>query len=235
MVDDGPSETAWVGRATPRPTPPQPVDPYWPPVAPASSVPYGRPGVPPHAVPPGYILVAAPPRRRRGGMRAVLLVAGIFAACCAGGATLALLSSAAFNGTGTFGSAPPGLNTPVRDGRLEFTVTSVSCGHESVGTLITRDAQGQFCIVDLSVRNIGTSDQLLLDSAQVAIGTDGAEYDADSQAGVIASNNISTWINLVKPGSTVTGKIVYDLPDGTSISKLELHDSAFSGGTTVTL
>jgi hypothetical protein len=106
-------------------------------------------------------------------------VVGVFAACCAGGATLALITSAAFDGKGTFGSAPPGLNTPVEDGKFRFTVTSVSCGHDTVGTIVTRQAQGQYCIVDLSVTNIGTKGQLLLDSVQKAVGSDGAVYGPD--------------------------------------------------------
>jgi Domain of unknown function (DUF4352) len=217
-----PDVGVWVGRATPRPA-----DPWTPtqqsPVIPAQ-------------VPPGYVLLPEQPRRRRG-LHAFIIVVGLFAACCAGGATLALMSSSAFRGMGTFGSAPPppGLNTAVRDGKFEFVVSSVTCGQESVGTLVTKRAQGQFCVVDLTVRNVGTEKQLMLDGVQKAIGTDGAQYGADSGASVIASNGLSVSANLINPGISVAGKIVYDLPDGASIAKLELHDSAFSTGTTVTL
>jgi hypothetical protein len=218
-----PNGDAWVGRATPRPADP------WPPAQQSHVLPV--------QVPPGYVLLPEQPRRRRG-LHTLIIVVGLFAACCAGGATLALLSSSAFRGMGTFGSTappPPGLNTPVRDGRFEFVVSSVACGQESVGTLVTKQAHGQYCVVDLTVRNIGTEKQLMLDGAQKAIGTDGTQYGADSGASVIASNGLSVSANLINPGNSVTGKIVYDLPDGASIAKLELHDSAFSSGTTVTL
>jgi Domain of unknown function (DUF4352) len=224
---------AWVGRATP-----PPAKPSWPTEHTAEQPHYVPPPYPP--APPGFILVpnpalAAPPPRRRSGLRVFLIVVGVFAACCAGGATLALITTAALDGKGTFGSAPPGLNTPVEDGKFRFTVTSVSCGHDTVGSIVTRQAHGQYCIVDLSVTNVGTKGQLLLDSVQKAIGSDGAVYGPDSTAGVIASSGTSVWVNVVNPGSSVSGKIVFDIPDGASLAKLELHDSAFSTGTTVTL
>jgi Domain of unknown function (DUF4352) len=239
----------WVGRATARP-----VDPWA-----ADDTGYAAPTYvqPP---PPGYVLVPEPPRRRRG-LRVFLLVAGIFAACCAGGATLALLGNAAWRDVTSFGVHPaqadnpapvdhpapttpaapptptqPGLNTPVRDGKFEFVVSSVSCGQEAVGQApITRQARGQFCVVDLSVQNIGTKDQLLVDGAQKAIGPDGAEYGPDTGAGLIANANTSVWLNVVKPGAKVAGKMVYDVPDGVQIVKLELHDSLFSNGATILL
>jgi hypothetical protein len=244
----------WVGRATPRPDDPWAQDDtsY---VEPA----YVQPGYVKPGAPPGYVVVGAPKRRR--GMRAFLIVAGIFAACCAGGATLALLTNAALRdaATSTLGANPaqaenpvvvptttaaapppapsqPGLNTPVRDGKFEFVVSAVNCGQEAVGFApLNRQAKGQYCVVELSVQNIGTKDQLLVDGAQKAIGPDGTEYGPDTGAGLIANANTSVWLNVVKPGDKVTGKMVYDVPDGVTIVKLELHDSVFSNGTTVAL
>lgn len=242
----------WVGRATSRP----PVDPWAADDTTYTAPPYVQPP------PPGYVLVPEPKRRRRG-LRAFLVVAGIFAACCAGGATLAMVGNAAWRDLTSLGAEPaqadnpaqtsspapapttsapppaptqPGLNTPVRDGKFEFVVTSVSCGQEAVGLApITRQAKGQFCVVDLSVENIGTKDQLLVDGAQKAIGLDGAEYGPDTSAGLIANANTSIWLNVVKPGDKVSGKMVYDVPDDVKIVRLELHDSVFSNGATVSL
>jgi uncharacterized protein DUF4352 len=241
---------SWVGRATappsadPWPTTEQPV--YAPPVV------YTQPGQPP------IMYVNAPPRRR--GLTALLIVVGVLAACCAGGATFALLSSAAIRDAVGLGPAAPaapsnpppasqpttpppptvpapaGLNTPVRDGKFQFVVTSVDCGHKSVGVgPISRKAQGQYCLVGLSVENVSDSGQLLLDGAQVGIAADGTEYTPDSAAGFVANANASTWINMIEPGKTVNGTIVYDLPKGGELARLELHDSPFSGGVTVTL
>jgi hypothetical protein len=239
---------AWVGRATARPaadpwpTTEQPV--YAPPVG------YAPPGQPP------IVYVNAPARRR--GLTVFLIVAGLLAACCAGGATFALLSSAAIRDAVGLGNSAPtapsnpapatthppaattpppaGLNTPVRDGKFQFVVTAVNCGRKSVGAgPFSRKAQGQFCVVSLSVENVGDSGQLLLDGAQVGIGADGTEYTPDSAAGLVANANASTWINMIEPGKTVTGAIVYDLPKDNELVRLELHDSPFSQGVTVTL
>jgi hypothetical protein len=211
---------------------------------------------------PHYVLVADPPPRRRRGLRVAVAIVGVFAACCAGGATLALLTSAAARDAFSFNNsadpvtdpttvpaqappppsptpqpaAAPGLNTPVRDGKFEFVVSAVTCGQESVGiNPLARQARGQYCLVELSVQNISTHDQLLLDGVQKAYDSTGAEYSPDTAAGLIANVGTQAWLNVLKPGVKVTGKFVYDVPDGTTLSKLVLHDSALSNGTTVTL
>ena len=204
----------WVGRAKP---PPPPVDPYWPPPEPEIV----------------YIPVP-PPRRKRTGRIIALVVVGLFGLCCVGAATLAW-SLTGGRGSSAIGPAPPGLNSPVRDGRLEFVVTAVSCGHATVGRLITRKAQGQFCIVDVSVSNIGTKAQAFADSFQKLIAADGKEYSADTTAGVIANESGTTIWNNLNPGAKVTGKMVYDIPKDAIVSKVELHDSPFSTGATITL
>lgn len=216
----GPERTSWVGRARLPAPPPVPVDPYWPPVEQVSG--YTEPY-------PVYL-----PRRRRSGTRVLLVVAGLLAACCAGGATLALLSTAK-PGTATLGPAPPGLNTVVKDGRFDFVVTSVSCGHQSLGTLVKVTAKGQYCVVDLSVTNTGTDGQTFTEGLQKALDAQGNEYGADSGAGVIVNMNLTTLWSVVNPGATITGKIVYDIPEDARIAKLELHDALFSGGVTVTV
>ena len=68
---------------------------------------------------------------------AVLVIATVVAACCAGGAVLGAIGLArrpagsTSGGSGAeaaVGSRPLGLNQPVRDGKFEFVVHSVSCG-----------------------------------------------------------------------------------------------------------
>jgi hypothetical protein len=242
--DDG-AQSRWVGRATappradPWPTTEQPVYEVLPPAASGQQP---------------RVVYAQPPRRR--GIGTLLVIAGILAACCGGGATIALISSAAIRDAIGISSANPpgpepttqtppttpalpadaGLNTPVRDGKFEFVVTSVSCGHKSVGVgPISAKAKGEFCLVDLSVENIGDSGQLLIDGVQRGFDADGTEYGPDPGAGVIASGGTSTWLSMIDPGKTVTGTIVYDLPKGDELARLEFHDSPFSRGVSVIL
>jgi Telomeric repeat-binding factor 2. len=45
----------------------------------------------------------------------------------------------------------------------------------------------------------------------------------------------NAFLNNINPGNSVAGILVYDVPKGLTLSKIELHDSMFSGGVTVTL
>ena len=190
--------------------------------------------------------------RRRG--RTVAFVVGLaLLACCVGSTTAAVVGAAllqddnssdataanAASGNGLAADESPDvptLNQPVRDGKFEFVVTSVSCGHKSVGVgPVSAKAKGRFCLVDLSVENVGSSGQLLLDSVQRGFDSEGESYTPDSGAGVIANAGLSILISTIDPGRKVTGTIVFDVPNEVEITKLELHDSAFSRGATVTL
>jgi hypothetical protein len=51
----------------------------------------------------------------------------------------------------------------------------------------------------------------------------------------VNGNESSVLFNTINPGNAVTGKVVFDIPKGAKLTTLELHDSAFSGGVTVTL
>jgi Domain of unknown function (DUF4352) len=251
---------AWVGRATPRPAPPSPLapdhteapvyppygaDPYAPYVpGPHASGPYvPGPYVPgPHM--PGQYAPGLPnaglpgaPVRRRTGRTTLLVIAGILAACCAGAATLAIVANAAWRSTtSSVGQAPPGLNSAVRDGKFEFVVTSFSCGHASVGRgFIVTNAQGQFCIADLTVRNISEDRQTFSDVHQKAIDPAGTIYGADTGAGFVANENGRAAFALINPGNEITAKIVFDIAKDATVAKLELHDSPLSGGVSVIL
>jgi hypothetical protein len=134
-------------------------------------------------------------------------------------------------------AAEVGVGKAARDGNFQFTVTRVRCGQASIGTnpYLTKKAQGQFCTVTMTVKNIKAEPQTLSDSDQKAF-VGGASYDADTEAGMYVNGNESSVLfNTINPGNAVTGKIVFDIPKGAKLTTLELHDSAFSGGVTVTL
>ena len=44
-----------------------------------------------------------------------------------------------------------------------------------------------------------------------------------------------TFLEDINPGNSVVGTVVFDVPKGTKVTELELHDSAFSGGVKVAL
>jgi hypothetical protein len=129
----------------------------------------------------------------------------------------------------------PGIGDPVRDGKFEFTVTRVKRGVKSVGSdMFGQKAQGQFILVSVKVENIGKKSQTFSASGQKLYDQSGREFDADSTAAIYieSSNSLYTPIN---PGNAVRGVVVFDVPKNVVPTKLELHDSVFSGGTEVML
>ncbi len=130
----------------------------------------------------------------------------------------------------------PGLNQPVRDGKFEFTVTGVKCGVGRVGSsLVGQQAQGQFCLISLTIKNIGGEAQTFADSVQKAYNAEKTEYSVDSSAALYANGENQVLFTEINPGNTVKGKLVFDIPKGTKLTKLDLHDSIFSGGVKVAL
>ncbi|MBX6750178.1 MAG: DUF4352 domain-containing protein [Micromonosporaceae bacterium] len=188
-------------------------------------------------------LIMPPVRpRRRWGRTALLTVGLVVLGCCVAGATAAVVSSALNRdgGAGPGGAGPatapavPGFGDPVRDGQFEFVVSGLTCGHaELVNGILRAQAQGQFCVVDLSVGNIGDEPRHFADGAQKAYGPNGHQYAADTHAGVVANGNGAAVWNVINPGNAVQAKIVFDIPPTASITTLELHDSPFSGGVRV--
>jgi serine/threonine protein kinase len=117
----------------------------------------------------------------------------------------------------------------VRDGKLEFVVSSVSCGHDTVGQPPLRfTSSGQFCLVRLQVRNIGHESRAL-PLNQFLIDTAGDRHSIDVSAGVAVSSQ--RLLQQLEPGQRVSGTLVFSLPRGGRPARLELHDSLLSGGT----
>jgi hypothetical protein len=128
------------------------------------------------------------------------------------------------------------IGQPARDGKFEFTVKSSKCGVAKIGTdMFGAKAQGQFCLVTVNVKNIGKEAQMFDGSSQKAYAANGTEYSADGGAAMYANKNAETFLNDINPGNQVTGVVVFDIPKNVALTKLELHDSVFSGGVDVAL
>lgn len=130
------------------------------------------------------------------------------------------------------------IGTAARDGKFEFTANSLKCGEASIGSqYLNKTAQGQFCRLNLTVKNIGNEAQSLDSSSQYLFNAAGQKYAADGTATLYAepSGASSTWYNDVNPGNSVTGDIIFDIPKDQTPATAELHDSAFSGGVKVDL
>ena len=128
----------------------------------------------------------------------------------------------------------PGVGTPVRDGKFEFTVTKVETGVSSIGeSFMAEEPDGQFVLVHITVKNIGDKSQTLFDSEQTLKDGQGRSFDTDSSALFAMDDNI--WMEDINPGNSMKGTLVYDMPTDAQPAEIELHDSMFSGGVTVSL
>jgi hypothetical protein len=129
-----------------------------------------------------------------------------------------------------------GMNEAVKDGKFEFTVTGVDCSKSSLGAApVATEATGVFCLVDVSVANIGNEAQTLDSTSQYGYDAAGKKYSTDTEAALYLENGGDTLFEQLNPGASVDGVLVFDVPAGTQLTKLELHDSMFSGGVTVNL
>ena len=129
-----------------------------------------------------------------------------------------------------------GIGDPVRDGKFEFTVNSVECGETELGDdILSTTAQGQFCLVSLTVENIGDEPQSLFGDNQYLLDTQGREFSADTEAQLYLEEAQLTIYEEVNPGNSVEGTVVFDVPGDIELAGIELHDSAFSGGVTIDL
>ncbi|MDM8086135.1 DUF4352 domain-containing protein [Cellulomonas cellasea] len=131
--------------------------------------------------------------------------------------------------------AAAGIGAPVRDGKLEFTVTAVEPGVASLGSdAFGQKAQGQFVLVRVTVQNIGDEAVFFHGGSQKAFDAQGREFSPDATAPIYLED-ANSFLNEINPGNTVNGTIVFDMPVDVAITSLELHDSPFSSGVTVTL
>jgi Domain of unknown function (DUF4352) len=121
------------------------------------------------------------------------------------------------------------------DGDFSFVVSKVDCGLTEIGDqYFGTTAQGQFCVVDVAVTNIGDTAGAFFGDNSKLLNAEGQEFSADSEAAIYLENSDSLFEE-INPGNTLNSKIVFDVPAGTTPTSIELHDSAFSGGVTVAL
>lgn len=209
--------------------------------------PHQPPGQPQYGPPPGYGYPPPPAKRSFVARHKILTALGVLVAL---GVVIALATSGGSSGGGggegstaapgsggtTSAAAPAaaGLGTPVRDGDFEFTVTAVEPAVPSVGDApLEQTAQGEYVVVRLTVANTGDSQGFFDPSSQTLLDAQGRQLSPDTLAGAyLDPQNQFAQIN---PGNSVQGALVFDVPVGTAVTTLELHDSAFSDGVEVTV
>lgn len=131
-----------------------------------------------------------------------------------------------------------GLNQWARDGSLAFKVTAIHCGQKSAtsaGGFQTDTAQGIFCVLHITIKNIGNQAKTPYDSTQFLYDTQGRQYSADTSADVDLNPGPIWQFTNLNPGLSISGTLWYDVPAGTQIASLQVHDSEFSAGATISL
>ncbi|WP_213013550.1 DUF4352 domain-containing protein, partial [Paractinoplanes toevensis] len=128
------------------------------------------------------------------------------------------------------------LGKPIVDGKFQFTVTGMRCGLDQVGSEPVSDrAQGEFCLVSITVKNTAGTAETFLDSSQQATDASGNVYSVDSGAGIFANGESSVFLEQINPGNSVKGKLVFDVPVGTKLTSVVLHESMFTAGVKIPL
>ncbi|GIG58933.1 hypothetical protein Lfu02_33050 [Longispora fulva] len=128
----------------------------------------------------------------------------------------------------------PSATGPIRDAGFEFVAQNVRCGVERVGTdALNKTPQGQYCLVTLGVKNTATEARVFTDSLQRAFTDAPAEVRSDPVAGVYANGDNQALVKEIPAGAQATGIVVFDIPKGAKLTRLELHGGVSGQGTVV--
>ena len=131
---------------------------------------------------------------------------------------------------------PIGLNQEASDGDFTFKVTKIEDGGTKIGDeYLNTKAQGKFVLVHMTIKNHGTDPGTFFGDNQYLVDTQGRKASADTEAAIYMGDNAQAIFEEINPGNTLSGVVVFDIPANATPASLELHDSAMSGGVTVTV
>ncbi|MCY1143011.1 DUF4352 domain-containing protein [Actinoplanes sp. Pm04-4] len=123
------------------------------------------------------------------------------------------------------------LNKPVADGEFVFTISGVRCGVPKVGDeFVDLEPEGSYCLVDVLVKNGGTTPEYFDSTSQKAYDAAGNEFETDMQAEVFVNTDAQNFLDQINPGAQVKGTLVFDVPAKTSLVSVVLHESFSSPG-----
>jgi hypothetical protein len=132
-------------------------------------------------------------------------------------------------------SATRAIGQIAKDGDFAFVVKSVSCGPAANAVVSnngeTVPATAQECLVTMTITDDTGTSQTYFAGNQYAYDPAGRRFSADATAAesLIAVDDDTH----LDPGATITAILPFQIPARDRIVRLELHDSAFSGGVTV--
>jgi hypothetical protein len=180
-----------------------------------------------------------PARRKRTGLSLSLSVLGIVLIGLMGVAVVVrqqIVAAARELGDNAAGhnAVDAGVGEPARDGALAFTVTGVRCGVARLGDGARREtAEGEFCLVDVAVVNLGRDARTFAGAAQRAFDAGSQDFRYDAAAQIPAGGD--RLLREIGPGDRAAGPLVFDVPKGTRLASVVLREAPFSAGVRVTL
>lgn len=203
--------------------------PVPPPYSPAQA-PYGQPYPLPAqqygALPPSLDPQQPRPKKKAAPWVTILAGLGILVAVGVVGGMIVHLSAA---------RRSVAMGTPVRVGGFEVTVTSMDCSQSKLGVpTMGAETQGRFCVIGVTVLNVGTEPDTFFSDDQEAHDAGGVVYQHNSLAEIYTHGDNLGSADLT-PGNRMTGQIVFDVPKSTTLTELWLHDGPLSADAPVAL
>lgn len=130
-----------------------------------------------------------------------------------------------------------------RDGSFSFKVSGVECVGREVGVPPeTRVTQGQFCLVYLTVRNVGDRPEPFSGGLQLLADSSARRYHPGvMQSGpppppLVLSSGVKEITNVrLNPGAELEGVLIFDMPQGSKPAEFEFHRAPRSMGVKVRL
>lgn len=131
-----------------------------------------------------------------------------------------------------------GLNETVQDSDLAFTVLAVNKSKTLGNSFTQKTAQGMFYVVTVKIENKGNK-TMTFDASMAKVKDDqGREFErsVDGQtAKGLSQGQVDLFLQQIQPSLSVTGDLVFDLPENLKNPILNLKGSLFSKGVGVKL
>jgi hypothetical protein len=126
-------------------------------------------------------------------------------------------------------AAPPPaeLGSEVRDGRLAFVVSKVGPPEHWFG----QPPAGEWIMAEVSVRNVGDGPQAFSVGNVALVDSEGREYAPTVPPSF--AGHVGAFMVDLNPGFDTSAQVMFDVPPGTAVSQVELHDVASSAGARV--
>jgi hypothetical protein len=122
-----------------------------------------------------------------------------------------------------------GLGDAVATGDWEITVSDVQTGVSQVGDeFLGSTAQGQYILVDIAVKNTGSSPSYFFEDDVKLLDDAGNTYATDSEASLYTRESGDVFLlEEINPGNTASGVLVFDVPADASPNVLEFQGGIF--------